>query len=108
MIETLNPTSLNIFMGPQWADPTHRQPIHPWTLSVLCQTRGFMENRVVYSAPPPADSRLPLLEVDEGPKDLRPTLKRLNRVISQINDALYGPAHYAVISRRGRPKEHGG
>lgn len=107
VIETLSPISLNIFMGPFWADPTHRQPIHPWTLSVLCQTRGLMENRVVYSAPPPAGSVLPRLKPADFSEDLQPLVDRLDRVISQLNDALYGPAHYAVISRRGRPEELG-
>jgi O-antigen chain-terminating methyltransferase len=105
VLETLNPTSLNIFMGSQWADPTHRKPIHPWTLSILCQTRGLMENRIVYSAPPPKESLLPLLETDGLSGEVRPTAERLNTVISQLNDALYGPAHFAVISRRGRPDE---
>ncbi len=105
IIETLNPTTLNIFMGPYWADPGHRQPIHPWTLCVMTQTRGFMENLVEYSASPPAESLLPLLDLDDAPDALRPTLKHLNRVITQVNDSLYGPGHYAVVARRARAEE---
>jgi SAM-dependent methyltransferase len=105
VLETLNPTSLNIFMGPHWADPSHRQPIHPWTLSVMCQTRGFMENRVVFSAPPPPEMLLPPLDREGAPEAMLPTIERLNRIIAQLNDSLYGPGQYAVISRRGRPEE---
>jgi SAM-dependent methyltransferase len=105
VLETLNPTSLNIFMGPHWADPSHRQPIHPWTLSVICQTRGFMENRVVFSAPPPPEMLLPPLDREGAPEAMLPTIERLNRIIAQLNDSLYGPGQYAVISRRGRPEE---
>lgn len=105
VLETLNPTNLNVFMGPYWADPGHRQPIHPWTLTVMCQTRGFMENRVVYSAPPPPETWLPVFESGDAPEQARPMLERLNRIVHQLNDSLYGPGQYAVIARRARAEE---
>lgn len=106
IVETLNPNNLNIFMGPFWADPSHRNPIHPWTLSVMCQTRGFMENRVVFSARPPEEAQIKPLSVDGASGELQQCIDCLNVALSQINDSLYGYAHFAVIARRARPEEH--
>lgn len=105
ILETLNPTNLNIFMGPYWADPGHRQPIHPWILTVICQTRGFMENRVVQSALPPEEFRIQRAVLDGVPADLRPALEHLDAMLSKVNDSLYGPGQFAVIARRARPEE---
>ncbi|MBN1475409.1 class I SAM-dependent methyltransferase, partial [Candidatus Sumerlaeota bacterium] len=105
ILETLNPTNLNIFMGPYWADPGHRQAIHPWVLTVICQTRGFMENRVVLSAPPPEDFRIQRAVLDGVPPEIRPALEHLDAMLSKVNDSLYGPGHFAVIARRARPEE---
>jgi len=105
IVETLNPSNLNIFMGPFWADPAHRRPIHPWTLSVICQSWGFMENKVVYSGLPPEEFRIHALDTDALPQEQRPLAEGINRELSKINDSLYGPGQFAVISRRGRPEE---
>jgi O-antigen chain-terminating methyltransferase len=101
VLETLNPKCLAIFTGQFYLDPSHRNPVHPETLSFLASGVGFRETEVVELAPFPPGAKLQLVHRDDH---LDPEITRMfdavNRGFDQLNHLIYGNQEYALIAKR--------
>jgi SAM-dependent methyltransferase len=89
IVETPNPESLLAGSVNFHRDPTHIRPIHPETLSFLAESSGFSTVEIRRLSPVPEDERLP--ELEDG---------KVDQVIRQLNELLYGYQDYAVIARK--------
>ena len=89
ILETPNPESLVAGSINFHRDLTHIRPIHPDTLAFLCESSGFSSVEIRRLSPVPDDERLPL-----------PGDGRLDVVVDQLNELLYGFQDYAVVARR--------
>jgi SAM-dependent methyltransferase len=94
ILETPNPESLLAGSINFHRDPTHVRPVHPDTLSYLCESAGFRDVEIRRLAPVPADVRLPQRSVDESPMS-----QHVGEVVAQLNDLIYGYQDYALIAR---------
>lgn len=94
VMETPNPESLVAGSINFHRDPTHVAPVHPDTLAFLCEMAGFSRVEVRPLSPTPPERLLPEGE-GEGP-----VAERLDRVVRQLNDLLYGHQDYAVLAWR--------
>jgi SAM-dependent methyltransferase len=94
VLETPNPESVLAGSVNFHRDPTHVRPIHPDTLSFLCESAGFSRVEIQRLSPVPEVERLPQ-PASEGGSDARP----LSEVVTQLNELLYGFQDYAVIAR---------
>ena len=94
LLETPNPESLLAGSINFHRDPTHVRPVHPDTLSFLCESAGFREVEIRRLAPVPADVRLP-----QGTPDENPLAERMSVVVEQLNELIYGYQDYALIAR---------
>jgi O-antigen chain-terminating methyltransferase len=84
ILETPNPTNLQVGAATFYIDPTHGRPLHPETMRFLLASRGLA--RVdVRPLHPIAEGRLP----DDG-----------DPIAARLNQHLYGPQDYAVIGHR--------
>ena len=91
MIETPNAETLLVSASEFWRDPTHLAPRHPAALTVLAREHGFAIDEIRAVHPLPEGHRLPLTEEDS------PSLRR---VVSVINERLFGPQDVRLILRR--------
>ncbi len=97
ILETPNPTNLNVGAASFYLDPTHLKPLHPELLEFLVLERGFAEVELRYLHPDEDVNRLrpeDLVGVDEV---------RAGAVVERINWALFGPLDYAVLARKPAP-----
>jgi SAM-dependent methyltransferase len=95
ILETPNPESVVAGSVNFHRDPTHQQPVHPDTLTFLCENAGFQDVEVRRLSPVPSAERLP------APTDATDSLNAyLDRVVDQLNGLLYGFQDYAVVARR--------
>jgi SAM-dependent methyltransferase len=89
ILETPNPESLVAGSVNFHRDLTHVRPIHPDTLSFLCESAGFSQVEIQRLSPVPDDERLPKIG-DE----------KIDDVVDQLNELLYGYQDYAIVARR--------
>jgi O-antigen chain-terminating methyltransferase len=97
IMETPNPSNLQVGASSFYLDPTHLKPLHPQFLQFLAVQRGF------------ADAEVRFLHPEAGPR-LRPEdladhaadPARAQRLVDQINWALSGPLDYAVVAHKAR------
>jgi SAM-dependent methyltransferase len=89
ILETPNPESLVAGAVNFHRDLTHVRPIHPDTLAFLCESAGFSEVEIRRLSPVPDEERLPTTG-DE----------KLDEVVGQLNELLYGYQDYAVVARK--------
>jgi O-antigen chain-terminating methyltransferase len=94
ILETPNPESLLAGSINFHRDPTHVRPVHPDTLSFLCESAGFRDVEIRRLAPVPADERLPQRSLDESPLS-----QQVGEVVEQLNELIYGYQDYALIAR---------
>ena len=95
ILETPNPSNLNVGASSFYLDPTHIKPVHPQFLSFLLEARGFAEVEVRYLH----DEDVPLLAAtDLVGHDTDPA--RTQALVDRINWALAGPLDYAVLARK--------
>jgi hypothetical protein len=71
-------------------DLTHVRPIHPETLAFLAESAGFSKVEIRRLSPVPEDERLPAPEGDG----------KLDEIVNQLNELLYGYQDYAVVARK--------
>jgi O-antigen chain-terminating methyltransferase len=90
ILETPNPESVLAGSVNFHRDPTHVRPIHPDTLSFLCESVGFSDVEIRRLSPVPADERFPRPASDDEP---------LSQIVNQLNEFLYGYQDYAVVAR---------
>ena len=94
ILETPNPESLLAGSINFHRDPTHLRPVHPDTLSFLCESAGFRNVEIRRLAPVPADVRLP-----QRPPDANSLAEHVSEVVEQLNELIYGYQDYALIAR---------
>ena len=100
IIETVNPLCLKAFVN-FYIDMTHKKPMHPETLRFLMEYVGFKENNFVFSSPCDKDTRLKKIDVDPSYSDKEKNFASIyNSNMDKLNDTLYGPQDYAIISKK--------
>ncbi len=82
VIETPNPTSLAIYTGAFYIDPSHVKPVHPLTMQYFLEKAGFAKIEIVY----PEQSRPDVQLRSEDPD------------MQKITDIMFGAQDYAVIA----------
>ena len=94
IMETPNPTNVNVGAASFYLDPTHLKPLHPQFLQFLVTQRGFTSAEVRYVNA----EDVPSLTVD----DLAPNgeLARSQELVDRINWALSGPLDYSVVATK--------
>lgn len=95
LLETPNPTNLNVGAAGFYLDPTHRRPLHPEFLRFLVESRGFVDVEVHFVHPVVEDHVLRGAGPEEGYDDLR-----LRRLVDAVEWALFGPQDYLLVARR--------
>ena len=98
VLETPNPSNLNVGASSFYLDPTHIKPVHPQFLEFLLESRGFAEVEVRYLH----TEDVPRL----SPEDLAGHADdpvRAQSLVDRINWALAGPLDYAVLARKAAP-----
>lgn len=95
LIETPNPTKLDMFTHTFYLDPTHNKPIHPATLKYLLEKIGFSEVEIVFTEESKSDYTIPMFEGDG-----LTNLEEINHAIFVLNDYLFGSADYAIIAQK--------
>lgn len=98
ILETPNPSNLNVGASSFYLDPTHIKPVHPQFLQFLLESRGFADVEVRYLHP----EDVPRLEAQDlaGHHD---DPSRAQALVDRINWALAGPLDYAVLARKAPP-----
>ena len=89
ILETPNPESLVAGSVNFHRDLTHVRPIHPDTLAFLCESAGFSQTEIRRLSPVPDDDLLP-----------KTGDQKIDEVVDQLNELLYGYQDYAVVARR--------
>jgi 2-polyprenyl-3-methyl-5-hydroxy-6-metoxy-1,4-benzoquinol methylase len=97
IMETPNPESVVAGSVNFHRDLTHVRPIHPDTLAFLCESEGFSKVEIRRLSPVPDEERLPTTG-DE----------KIDEVIGQLNDLIYGFQDYAIVARKGTNQPAGG
>lgn len=87
ILETPNPTNLNVGASSFFRDPTHRRPVHPEFLTFLVRECGFASAELRYLHPEDAGTH----GGDPG---------ALGDLSDQVRWALLGPQDYAVIATK--------
>ncbi len=82
IIETPNPTSLAIYTGAFYIDPSHQKPVHPLTMQYFLEKAGFTKIEILY------------------PEQSRPDVKLTSHDpdVQKITDIMFGAQDYAVIA----------
>jgi SAM-dependent methyltransferase len=91
LLETPNPTNLQMAACDFYNDPTHRRPLPPALTAFLVSASGFSQVEVRYLHPA------------ESP--LTPTAAQGTLVKEVVERALYGPQDYAVLGYKAGPTE---
>lgn len=103
VLETINPASWVAFFSAYLRDVTHRQPLHPDTLSYLLRASGFVEVEVVYRSPLPAAAKLLRAAADPATPDgaaARTLAETFNRNVDRLNALLFADQDYAAVATR--------
>jgi len=98
VLETPNPSNLNVGASSFYLDPTHIKPVHPQFLQFLLESRGFaeVEVRYLHTEDVPRLTAEDLAGHAEDPA-------RAQSLVDRINWALAGPLDYAVLARKAAP-----
>jgi 2-polyprenyl-3-methyl-5-hydroxy-6-metoxy-1,4-benzoquinol methylase len=91
IIETPNPTNLNVGAAAFYHDPTHVRPVTPTYLEFLVRDRGFTDVETRFLHPSPE------FALDAGSTEPDAATRML---LEGARWALQGPMDYAVIARR--------
>jgi O-antigen chain-terminating methyltransferase len=89
VLETPNPESLVAGSINFHRDLKHVRPIHPDTLAFLCESAGFSGVDIRRASPVPENELLPTTG-DE----------KIDDIVAQLNELLYGYQDYAVVARK--------
>jgi O-antigen chain-terminating methyltransferase len=94
VLETPNPTNLNVGAASFYLDPTHLKPLHPQFLEFLVRQRGFAEVKGRYLNPEGG----PELTVDD--LAIGGTRERAQQLVDRINWALGGPLDFGIVATK--------
>jgi O-antigen chain-terminating methyltransferase len=89
IVETPNPESVVAGSVNFHRDLTHMRPIHPDTLAFLCESEGFSKVEIRRLSPVPDEERLP-----------KTGGEKIDEVVEQLNELLYGFQDYAIVARK--------
>jgi O-antigen chain-terminating methyltransferase len=95
VLETPNPTNLNVGAAAFYRDPTHRAPLHPQLVEFLCSAAGFDQVEVRFINPP---TELPFALPTASAAD-----PDVDRLVNHLNWALLGPQDYCVVAYKSGP-----
>jgi SAM-dependent methyltransferase len=93
ILETPNPTNLEVGASTFHIDPTHRKPVHPLWLEFLLTTRGFVDVELRYLNPA-REVQVTVPSVGGDEPELLRTL---------ANAVLFGPRDYGALGRKSMP-----
>jgi O-antigen chain-terminating methyltransferase len=99
ILETPNPTNLNVGAASFYLDPTHLKPLHPQFLEFLVRQRGFATVEGRYLNPEGG----PMLDADD--LALGGTRERAQALVDRINWALGGPMDFGIVARKAAASE---
>lgn len=93
VIETPNPTSLAIFTGAFYIDPSHIKPVHPLTMKYYLEKAGFKNISIIFTENSRVPVEIPRLEISgEG------NTEEFNSAMKKVSDILFGSQDYAVVA----------
>jgi O-antigen chain-terminating methyltransferase len=95
--ETPNPLSL-VALSNFSADLSHKQPLHPETLSFLARQAGFRDVSVRFMSEPAEDERLRFVPLPEEPA-FAEARRALDTDVNRLNEVVFGSQDYAVLAR---------
>jgi O-antigen chain-terminating methyltransferase len=93
VFETPNPTSLGIFTGSFYAEPTHIRPVHPDLIKYVLEAAGFDMIDIWFLNEHGDKLSLSNLPVDKD-------IEFINENFKKLNSLLYGALDYAIIAER--------
>ena len=99
VLETINPACWYAFFSSYIRDYTHKQPVHPETLSFLMSAAGFQKVELRFLSPVPDTEKLQRLTT---PPDtpLSDVVNALNLNVDRLNTLLFSFQDYAAVGRR--------
>jgi SAM-dependent methyltransferase len=95
--ETPNPLSL-VALSNFAADLSHKQPLHPETLSFLARQAGFRDVTVRFMSEPAEDERLRFVPLPEE-SAFTEARRALDADVNRLNEVVFGSQDYAVLAR---------
>lgn len=95
VIETPNPMSLAIFTHSFYIDPSHKKPVHPYTMQYLLKKAGFSNIEIVFTESSKLLKDVPKINIDGNSN-----YEELNNSLSTIWNTLYGSQDYAIIAQK--------
>ena len=99
VLETINPACWYAFFSSYIRDYTHKQPVHPETLSFLMGAAGFQRVELRYLAPVADSEKLHHLTMPPG-LPLSEVVDALNVNVDRLNTLLFSFQDYAAVGRR--------
>lgn len=99
VLETINAASWYAFFSSYIRDYTHRQPLHPETLSFLLEAAGFQRVELRYLSPVADSQKLQRITTAAG-TPLADVAEALNANLDRLNGLLFASQDYAAIGRR--------
>ncbi len=91
VIETPNPTSLAIYTGAFYIDPSHVKPVHPLTMQYFLEKAGFSDIEILYPEQSRPPQRIPELKTADA---------QFNTAMQKVADVMFGSQDYAVIAKK--------
>ena len=95
IMETQNPTSLGMFMGAFYIDPSHNKPVHPLTLKYIAEKSGFSSVETIFTE----SSRVPYT-IPKLSKNTQDGFDEFDSAMERVNEALYGSRDYAIVAKK--------
>lgn len=95
ILETPNPQTLAIFNNYFYVDPSHLNPIHPFTIKFVLNSLGFKDTDIIFSSS--LNIKVPKLDVSD---EYINNIEEFNRSIDDINNALFGYQDYAILAKK--------
>ncbi|MDO8794613.1 MAG: methionine biosynthesis protein MetW [Vicinamibacterales bacterium] len=99
VLETINPACWYAFFSSYIRDYTHKQPVHPDTLSFLMGAAGFERVELRYLSPVAESEKLQHLTTPPG-LPLSDVVEALNLNVDRLNTLLFSFQDYAAVGRR--------
>ena len=98
LFETPNPASFSTHVQSFWRDPTHIRPVPSAVLELAAKEAGLLPERIVFSSPVAAETRLRTVAAVPDDPDLVELVCAYNTAVQQLNELLYGPQNYALVA----------
>lgn len=100
VLETINPACWYAFFSSYIRDYTHKQPVHPETLSFLMGAAGFVRVDLRYLSPVADTEKLRHLTATTPDTPLADVVEAFNLNVDRLNTLLFSFQDYAAVGRR--------